>query len=82
MKPHHLPPKSALRTLGLFLGECSRDRTRDSLPLRELLDSRTLFTFQDSLEEVLRAILVDYSEERDRLALAHACRRAGGHSLH
>jgi hypothetical protein len=66
MKPHPLqplPPRTALRALRLFLTECSLDRTRHSLPLRELTDSDEIPDFHDSLEEMMRALLLDYSLE-------------------
>lgn len=74
MKPRPLqalPPRIALRALRLFLTECSLDRTRHNLPLRELVDSEEIPDFQDALEEMVRALLLDYSlEQRSRLIKA------------
>ena len=74
MKPHllqPLPPRTALRALRLFLTECSLDRTRNNLPLRELTDSEELPDFHDALEEMVRALLLDYSlEQRSRIIKA------------
>ncbi len=66
-----MPPRTALRALRLFLTECSKDRTRHNLPLRELTDAEEIPEFQGSLEEIVRALLLDYSlEQRSQLIKA------------
>lgn len=78
MKPHALrplPPRTALRALRLFLTECSLDRTRHNLPLRELIDSEEIPDFHEALEEMVRAILLDYSLEQRSLLIKSSLRQ-------
>lgn len=76
MALHPLPPRSALKALGLFLSECSLDRTRHNLPLRELTDCEDIETFQYSMEEMLRAVLLDYSLEQRSYIIKESLRRS------
>ena len=76
-----LPPRTALRALRLFLTECSLDRTRHNLPLRELTDSEEIPDFHDALEEIMRALLLDYSLEQ-RSQLIKASLRRGVRDRH
>lgn len=78
MKPHPLqplPPRTALRALRLFLTECSLDRTRHNLPLRELTDSEEIPDFHIAMEEMVRALLLDYSLEKRSRIIKDSLRR-------
>lgn len=78
MKLHPLRPlplRTALRALRLFLTECSLDRTRHNLPLRELTDSEEIPDFHDALEEMVRALLLDYSLEQRSLLIKSSLRQ-------
>jgi hypothetical protein len=78
-----LPPRTALRALRLFLTECSMDRTRHNLPLRELNDAEEISDFQNSLEEIVRALLLDYSlEQRSQLIKASLRRSVVDRQFH
>jgi hypothetical protein len=82
MKATAYPVRSAMSAFAFFLHECSLDRTRDNLPLRELMDSRSLEAFQSSCEQMMSALLMDYTlERRSQQAREHLrrCHRCGSH---
>ena len=71
-----LPSRSALKALRMFLSECSLDRTRENLPLRDLTDCEDIETFHLSMEEMLRALLLDYSLEQRSRIIKESLRRS------
>jgi hypothetical protein len=82
MKADAYPVRSAMRALALFLHESCLDRTRDNLPLRELMDSRNLSTFQESLDQMTRSLLDAYSREQHGQRVAarrRRCQRCQAH---
>jgi len=60
----------------MFLSECSLDRTRENLPLQDLTDCEDIETFQLSMEEMLRALLLDYSLEQRSHIIKESLRRS------
>ena len=76
MKPHEPTVRTALRALRLFLSECAMDRTRHNLPLGDLVDCEDVGTFHLSVEEMLRALLVDYSLEQRSMVIKESLKRS------
>jgi len=82
MKAEAYPVRSAMRALALFLHESCLDRTRANLPLREMMDSRNLDTFQESLEQMMRSLIDGYSREQHGQRVAarrRHCQRCQAH---
>ena len=60
----------------IFLSECARDRVRGTLPLRQLLSGQDIQSMHLSLEQMLRAMLLDYSRENSAQMIRDFLRRA------
>ena len=83
MSLHDTPPREALSAMTLFFRDCSLDRTGESLPLRELVDSVDVEDFHFALEDLLRGLLVEYSlEQRSRMIKEGLRRTAQREFLH
>ena len=70
-----LARREALEALRLFLGECSLDRPRGELPLRDLVDTDEVEDFHGGVEDLLRGLLVEYSLEQRAQVLKEGLRR-------
>ena len=76
MKLHPPPTREARRALTLFLSECSLDRTRFFLPLEDLAECEEIAEFHDTMEELMRALLMDYSLESRACLIRESLQRS------